>query len=131
MASSARYNKRITKIKLGDLDTQVNIYKRELNAPKNVKYNLNLKEMRKNVWVMWEVRDGGVEIFDEVNQSIGTATEIIRLHYDRDFRDFDYIEYNDNLYEVLSADWLDPKNREFIVLYCVHKGSKNKKVNIL
>lgn len=131
MASSTRYGKRTTKICLGDMDTLVNIAKRDLKCPVDTKYRLNLDWIRKNVWTMWEVRDGGVELFDKVNQSIGTATDILRLHYDKDFRDFDYVEYKDNLYEILAKDWLDPKNHEFIVLYCVLKGSKTKNVNIL
>lgn len=131
MASSNRYSKRTTKICLGDMDTVVNIYHRDMSAPKDVKYGLNLDLMRENTWVMWEVRDGGVELFDGVNNSIGTATDILRLHYDPDFRKFNYVEFEDKLYEVLLSDWLDPKNKEFIVLYCVLKGDKNKKVNIL
>lgn len=131
MASSARYNKRITKIKLGDMDTPINIYKRNMQTPKDVKYNLNIELVRENIWAMWEVRDGGVDVFDGVNQSIGTATDVIKLHYDSEFREFDYVELGENLYEILLSDWLDPKNKEFIVLYCTLKGEKGKKVNIL
>ena len=131
MASSARYNKRITKIKLGDMDTPINIYKRNMQVPKDVKYNLNIELLRECTWAMWEVRDGGVEVFDGVNQSIGTATDIIKIHYDEMFREFDYVELGDNLYEILLSDWLDPKNKEFVVLYCALKGEKSKKVDIL
>lgn len=79
----------------------VDIYKRNLKVPKDVKYNLNIELIRKGVWVMWEVKEGGVELFDGVNQTVTTATDIIRLHYDKDFRtDFDYIEFDGKLYEV-------------------------------
>ena len=113
------------------MDTLIDIYHRDLKVPKDTKYNLQINKIRSDVWCMWEVRDGGVELFDGVNNSIGTATDIIRLHYDKDFRDFDYIEYNEVLYEVLLSDWLDPRCKEFVVLYCVQKGKKDKKVNIL
>ena len=132
MSVSSRFRKKTTKLCLGDLDTVVNIYKRNLKVPKDVKYNLNIELIRENVWVMWDVKENGVELFDGVNQSIGTATDIIKLHYDKDFRtDFDYIELDGKLYEVLLSDWLDTRCKEFIVLYCVMKGDKNKKVNIL
>lgn len=132
MAVSSRFRKKTSKLSLGDLDTMIDIYKRNLKVPKDVKYNLNIELIRKGVWVMWEVKEGGVELFDGVNQTVTTATDIIRLHYDKDFRtDFDYIEFDGKLYEVLKSDWYDTRNKEFIVLYCVLKGDKTKKVNIL
>lgn len=113
------------------MDTPVNIYKRNMKCPKNVKYQLELELLRSQVWTMWETRDGGVDVFDEVNQQINTATDILRLHYDPDFRQFKFVEIDNTLYEVLTADFLDKKNKEFIVLYCVMKGSNSKQVNKL
>lgn len=131
MSSSARYRKRTTKICIGDMDILIDIFHRDLSAPKDVKFGLPLKKIREQVWCSWEVRDGGVELFDGVNQQVASATDIVTLHYDKDFREFDIILLNGIYYEVLLADWLDPRSKEFIVLYCVQKGKKEKKVNIL
>lgn len=131
MSSSQRIKKKASKICLGDLDTLVNIYKRDLEAPKDVKYGLNLNLLRENVWVMWETSTNGVDLFDGTNQLIGTATDIVTIHYDADFEEFDFLEFDNNLYQILRTRFLDRKNKEFLVLYCNLKGNKNKKVNIL
>lgn len=131
MSSSVRLRKKPSKICLGDMDTVINIYKRDLNCPKDVKYGLNLSLKRENVWCKWDVVGKGIEIFDNVSQQVSVATDIITIHNDPEFRTFDFLEFENNLYQILASDYLDQKNKEFCVLYCVMKGSKDKKVTLL
>ena len=107
MSSSVRIRKKPTKICLGDMDTLINIYKRDLNVPKDVKYGLNLSLQRKDVWCKWDVVGKGIEIFDNVSQQVSVATDIITIHNDPDFRTFDFLEFENR------EPWVEEQAKAF------------------
>lgn len=131
MVSSARRSRGSSRIALGDMDTLINIYERNQTAPTDVKYGLKLALIRQDVWSMNEVATSGVEIFDGANQFVNTATDFFTIHNDPAIRSRMFVEVEDILYEILRVRDYDKRNKEFITLMCVFKGSKEVPVNLL
>jgi len=131
MASSSRVRRKATKILLGDMDVQVDIKRRDLKAPLDVKYGLNLNDISLNVWCFWEQAGAGVDLFDGVNNSVGTATDFFKMYYDKDIKAHDYVCVEGKLYEVLRVAGGDQRAKDFMTLMCCEKGQATKKVNML
>jgi len=130
MASSSRRKKNQSKISVGDMDTLCDIGYRRQKAPSDVKLSLNMEWLSLNTWAMWETV-GGVQLFNEVGQSIGNATEIITIHYDNRYGNFKYVRCNGRMYEVLLAQTLGKRDNYFLRLFAVEKGAEANKVTIL
>lgn len=130
MTSSKRFYKSTTKVSLGDLDTPFDAYCRKQNAPLHNKFRLNLELVAGNIWGMFnQVR--GIPLFDDCNQQVGVATDIITCMFDTNYSNYKYLEVNGRLLEVLSVQGLSRRDNFFMTLYCCEKGSKDSKVSIL
>lgn len=134
MPTGSRILKKPTKISIGDMDTKVTLYERNQSAPLNTKYRLNLAKID-DVWTMWEVT-AGTQIFDGTNL-LGTASDIFTMYYiDKVAKKNScgtlFIEYDNELYEVIQVKPLDKKNKIFMQLFTNQKGKNEKTgVNIL
>lgn len=118
--SCKRINLTKKKICIGNLKHSITLLVRSITAPDDFDYDMNFTTLA-NVWAGIETKQKGVEIFNDVNISIGVATHFFYIRYRDDVTAQNFIEYNSKKFRILEVTNIDETN-DYMLLSCAERG---------